>query len=57
MPSWIPRSVYALNEWLDKACETMIAQEIDVLSDIVDFAKDNGDMVAVATLVSNEIAA
>lgn len=46
-----------MNEWLDKACETMIAQEIDVLSDIVDFAKDNGDMVAVATLVSNEIAA
>lgn len=56
LPSWLPRSVMTLNDWLDKAVEAMLAQEIDVMSSMVDLDKDSSEIVSMATLRSSEMA-
>lgn len=56
MPSWVPKTVVHLNEWLDEAVETMLANDINVLSSVIDYSKDSAEIVSIAQLQSNKVA-
>jgi len=54
IPSWVPRTVMHLNEWLDKAVETMLAFDLNPLDPDRSAAFDSHDLCSFSRLRASE---
>lgn len=50
IPAWTPRTLLALNEWLDKAVETMLAFEINPMSESINYDNDSSEQCTLSSL-------